>query len=79
VTIRELVLIRCVRYTGGGAGVNNRYHDPTLGTFISVDPLVGTTGEPFIYASGNPTTVSDPGSTLIRTPEMRVREGDTLA
>jgi hypothetical protein len=26
--------------------LNNRYHDPTLGTFISVDPLVQITGEP---------------------------------
>lgn len=32
--------------------LNNRYHDPTLGTFISVDPLVQTTGEPYVYASG---------------------------
>lgn len=40
--------------------LNNRYHDPTLGTFISVDPLVQATGEPYIYASGNPTTLSDP-------------------
>jgi hypothetical protein len=40
--------------------LNNRYHDPQLGTFISVDPLVASTGEPYIYASGNPTTLSDP-------------------
>ena len=40
--------------------LNNRYHDPTLGVFISVDPLVSQTGEPYIYASGNPTTLSDP-------------------
>jgi hypothetical protein len=40
--------------------LNNRYHDPTLGTFISVDPLVAATGEAYIYASGNPTTLSDP-------------------
>jgi RHS repeat-associated protein len=40
--------------------LNNRYHDPALGVFISVDPLVGATGEPYLYASGNPTTLSDP-------------------
>jgi RHS repeat-associated protein len=40
--------------------LNNRYHDPQLGVFISVDPLVQMTGEPYIYASGNPTTLSDP-------------------
>lgn len=40
--------------------LNNRYHDPTLGLFISVDPLVNVTGEPYLYAGGNPTTYSDP-------------------
>ena len=40
--------------------LNNRYYDPTLGVFLSVDPLVQRTGEPYIYASGNPTTLSDP-------------------
>ena len=40
--------------------LNNRYHDPTLGTFISVDPLVVQTDEAYIYASGNPVTWSDP-------------------
>jgi RHS repeat-associated protein len=40
--------------------LNNRYHDPTLGVFLSVDPLVASTGEPYIYAGGNPTTLSDP-------------------
>jgi RHS repeat-associated protein len=40
--------------------LNNRYHDPQLGMFISVDPLVTATGEPYIYASAKPTTLSDP-------------------
>jgi RHS repeat-associated protein len=40
--------------------LNNRYHDPAFGHFISVDPLVARTGEPYIYASANPTTLSDP-------------------
>jgi len=40
--------------------LNNRYHVPTTGTFISVDPLVSMTGEPYLYANGNPTTLSDP-------------------
>ena len=33
--------------------LNNRYHDPTLGTFISVDPLVAATGDASIDVSGN--------------------------
>jgi RHS repeat-associated protein len=40
--------------------LNNRYLDPTTGTFLSVDPLVATTGDPYLYAAGNPTTLSDP-------------------
>ena len=40
--------------------LNNRYHDPTLGTFISVDPLVTTTGQPYTYGNANPITYSDP-------------------
>ncbi len=40
--------------------LNNRYQDPTTGIFLSVDPLVGKTGTPYLYANGNPTTLSDP-------------------
>ena len=40
--------------------LNNRYHDPTLGHFTSVDPLVGQTGMPYLYGDGNPATLSDP-------------------
>lgn len=40
--------------------LNNRYYDPTTGFFLSVDPLVATTGQPYLYANGNPTTLSDP-------------------
>jgi RHS repeat-associated protein len=40
--------------------LNNRYYDPTVGVFLSVDPLVNKTGDPYLYAAGNPTTLSDP-------------------
>ena len=46
--------------TNGLVYLNNRYHDPTLGHFISVDPLVGQTGMPYLYANGSPATLSDP-------------------
>jgi hypothetical protein len=46
--------VRCSVY------LNNRYHDPTLGHFTTVDPLVGQTGQPYLYVNGNPTTLSDP-------------------
>ena len=40
--------------------LNNRYHDPTLAAFVSVDPLVGKTGTPYLYGNGTPVTLSDP-------------------
>ncbi len=40
--------------------LNNRHYDPTVGVFISVDPLVTTTGEAYIYGDANPVTYSDP-------------------
>ena len=46
--------------TVGSDCLNNRYHDPLTSQFISVDPLVASTGEPYIYAGGNPATYSDP-------------------
>ena len=42
------------------AYLNNRYYDPGIGVFTSVDPLVGKTGTPYLYANGNPSTRSDP-------------------
>ena len=38
----------------------DRYYDPTTGGFLSVDPLVATTTEPYSYATNNPVNVSDP-------------------
>jgi len=40
--------------------LNNRHYDPATGVFISVDPLVTMTGEPYIYGAANPVTMSDP-------------------
>jgi hypothetical protein len=44
--------------------LNNRYHDPTLGRFISVDPLVSVTHDAYGYASNNPASRSDPSGLL---------------
>lgn len=46
--------------TNGLIYLNNRYYDSTLGAFISVDPLVRVTGQPYTYANANPATLSDP-------------------
>ncbi len=40
--------------------LNNRYLDASTGTFLSVDPLVASTGTPYLYGNGNPVTYSDP-------------------
>jgi RHS repeat-associated protein len=40
--------------------LNNRYHDPTTGTFLSVDPLVAQTGQAYVYGAANPVTFTDP-------------------
>ena len=38
----------------------NRYYDPSTGQFISVDPLVGITGQPYQYVNGDPLNFIDP-------------------
>lgn len=50
--------------------LNNRYYDPTIGVFLSVDPLVAKTGTPYLYAAGNPTTLSDPNGLCAVTQGM---------
>jgi RHS repeat-associated protein len=38
----------------------NRYYDPTSGQFVSVDPLLSQTQQPFEYAGDNPVMAVDP-------------------
>ena len=38
----------------------NRYYDPSTGQFLSVDPLVGITDQPYEYVGGDPVNGSDP-------------------
>ena len=40
--------------------VVNRYYDPTTGQFLSVDPDVAQTGQPFGYANEDPVNNADP-------------------
>lgn len=46
--------------SGGFVFLNNRHYDPTTGTFVSVDPLVSKTMQPYIYGAANPIRYSDP-------------------
>ena len=49
--------------------LNNRYHDASTGTFLSVDPLIAVTGQAYLYGNGNPTTYSDPRGLEAKGPE----------
>jgi RHS repeat-associated protein len=42
----------------------NRYYDPSAGQFVSVDPKLSETGQPYSYANGNPVNETDPNGTL---------------
>ena len=37
-----------------------RYYDPTTGQFLSVDPLLSITGQPYFYAEDDPLNSEDP-------------------
>jgi hypothetical protein len=37
-----------------------RYYDPSTGQFISRDPMVASTRQPYAYAYDNPTNLTDP-------------------
>ncbi len=40
-----------------------RWYDPATSVFMSVDPMVSSTGQPFVYAGDNPVNSSDPSGT----------------
>jgi hypothetical protein len=41
------------------ASLVHRYYDPVTGQFLSVDPLVGVTGTPYVFTEGDPVNESD--------------------
>jgi RHS repeat-associated protein len=41
-------------------GSINRYYDPATGQFMSVDPLVAETGQPYEYTGDDPVNAVDP-------------------
>ncbi len=53
---------RCRKSTGLDLGESlvGRYYDPATGQFLSVDPLVGLTGQAYAYAGADPVNESDP-------------------
>jgi RHS repeat-associated protein len=56
------------RATLASDGSIHRYYDPATGQFISSDPLVGITGQPYAYAGDDPVNSSDPTGLCVSTP-----------
>jgi RHS repeat-associated protein len=51
------------QYTDAESGLQYlraRYYDPAIGQFLTLDPLVSATGQPYGYASDNPVNLQDP-------------------
>ncbi len=44
----------------------NRYYQPSTGQFISVDPAITKTLQPYAYADGNPVSNTDPSGLCVR-------------
>lgn len=38
----------------------NRYYDPKTAQFLTIDPALGVTGQPYAYAGNNPINLADP-------------------
>jgi hypothetical protein len=58
--------LRCCRHPGNGPwrhDVVDRYYDPETGQFLSVDPDVSETVQPYEYAGDNPESSVDPYGT----------------
>jgi RHS repeat-associated protein len=54
------------RYDGKAVGtVLARYYDPTVGQFLTVDPMVASTLAPYGYVAGDPLNASDPSGECI--------------
>ena len=47
-------------WTTGDRYPLNRYYDPATGQFLSVDPLVDETGQPYAYTGDDPVNANDP-------------------
>ena len=54
--------------SGGLDYLFNRFYDPNTGQFLTVDPDVGTTGQPYAFAEDDPLEYSDPTGLRIACP-----------
>jgi RHS repeat-associated protein len=51
--------------TTGLYAMRARYYDPAAAQFISRDPMVATTGQPYVYANDNPVNLTDPSGLYV--------------
>jgi uncharacterized protein RhaS with RHS repeats len=60
--MRKLILRKARKacHRAESRSVVDRYYDPDTGQFLTVDPDVGETGQPYAYAGGDPANGSDP-------------------
>jgi RHS repeat-associated protein len=61
--------------TSASDGSINRYYDPTTGQFLSVDPLVDATGQPYAYTGDDPVNGVDPLGLWSLNPISDAEEG----
>jgi hypothetical protein len=47
------------------ASLVDRYYDPATGSFLSVDPTVATTTQPYVYATDDPVNNIDPSGDCV--------------
>jgi RHS repeat-associated protein len=57
----------------------NRYYDPATGQFISVDPIVDETDQPYVYTGGDPVINSDPSGLTDVPAEGAIEEDELIA
>ena len=57
--------------------MENRYYDPSTGQFISLDPDVQSTGQPYSYANDDPVNASDPSGLFEVGPDGQQCSGQT--
>ena len=69
------------QYTDAETGfqyLRARYYDPATGQFVSRDPMLEITEQPYSYADGDPLNFSDPAG-LWRPPSWKWRSGSAAS
>lgn len=74
--LRTSMAVNCERTTTNTSnGSVHRYYVPQTAQFLSVDPLVGVTGQPYGYAGEDPANLSDPTGLCVKVWFVCVGDG----